>query len=98
MPVLEQIATCNSILIAGMGGGFDVFCGLPIVLELEQLGYDVHLASLSFSDIAGLNDGEALTDTLVGVNVDVEGIFDYFPEYFLSQWLFEERNEDVTIW
>jgi hypothetical protein len=98
LPILDQIKNCKSILIAGMGGGFDVFCGLPIFLELEQLGYDVHLASLSFSDIAGLNDGEALTDTLVGVNVDLEGVFDYFPEYFLSQWLFEERNEDVTIW
>jgi hypothetical protein len=84
--------------MAGMGGGFDVFCGLPIFLELEQLGYNVHLASLSFSDIAGLNDGEQLTDTLVGVTGDIEGIFDYFPEYYLAQWFYDERNEEVTIW
>jgi hypothetical protein len=81
-----------------MGGGFDVFCGLPIFFELEQLGFDVHLANLSFSDIAGLNDGEELSDTLVGVTSDIEGIFDYFPEYHLSQWFYDERNEDVTIW
>src|SRR5579859_3409629 len=98
LPILDYLAPCKHILIAGMGGGFDVFCGLPIYLELEQLGYDVHLANLSFSDIAGLNDGEELADTLVGVNVEIEGVFDYFPEYYLAQWFYEERNEEITIW
>ena len=98
LPILDQLAGCEHVLIAGMGGGFDVFCGLPIFLELEQLGYDTHLASLSFSDIAGLNDGEELTDTLLGVTYDIEGLFDYFPEYYLSQWFYDERNEEVTIW
>jgi hypothetical protein len=96
--ILDQLAGCESILIAGMGGGFDVFCGLPIFFELEQLGCDVHLANLSFSDIAGLSDGEELTDTLVGVTSEIEGVFDYFLEYYLSQWFFNERNEDITIW
>ncbi len=129
LPVLDLFASCRSILVAGMGGGFDVLCGLPIFLELEQLGYDVHLANLSFSDIADLTDGEALTDTLVGVSADLDEVTDYysvsmnlmgwiddyrpreaksfirirlteyyFPEYFLAQWLFDERNDDVTIW
>jgi len=98
LPVLDLLAPCRSILVAGMGGGFDVLCGLPIFLELEQLGYDVHLANLSFSDIAGLTDGEALTDTLVGVSADLDEVTDYFPEYFLAQWLFDERNDEVTVW
>src|SRR5258708_4833171 len=98
LPILDQLAGSKHILIAGMGGGFDIFCGLPIFWELEQLGCDVHLANLSFSDIAGLNDGEELTDTLVGVNADIEGLFDYFPEYYLAQWFDDERNEDMTIW
>jgi hypothetical protein len=98
LPILDSLSTSRSILIAGMGGGFDVLCGLPIFLELEQLGYDVHLANLSFSDIAGLTDGEALSDTLVGVTTDIQGIFDYFPEYFLAEWFYGERNEEVTIW
>jgi hypothetical protein len=98
LPIIEQLNGRKSILIAGMGGGFDVFCGLPIFLELERLGFDVHLASLSFSDIGGLSDGEELTDTLVGVTSDIEGLFDYFPEFYLAQWFYEERNEDVTLW
>lgn len=97
LPILDQLKNCESILIAGMGGGFDVLAGLPIFLELEDLGFNVHLASFSFSNIAGLNDGEELTDTLVGVTYDIEDIFDYFPEYYLSQWFYDERNEEVTI-
>src|SRR5579859_4361972 len=98
LPVVDLLASCRSILIAGMGGGFDVLCGLPIFLELEQLGHDVHLANLSFSSIAELTDGEALTDTLVGVSADLDEVTDYFPEYYLAQWLFDERNDEVTIW
>jgi hypothetical protein len=98
LPIIDQLGGCKTILIAGMGGGFDVFCGLPIFLELERLGFDVHLASLSFSDIGALNEGEELTDTLVGVTTDIEGAFDYFPEFYLGQWFYDERNEDVTIW
>ena len=90
-----QLEGSQSILIAGMGGGFDVYAGLPLYLELEQRGFDVHLANLSFSD---LDDGEELTDTLVGVSADVEGVFDYFPEYYLAQWFLDELNDFVTIW
>lgn len=98
LPILHELSTCKSILIAGAGGGFDVFSGLPIYFELERRGLNVHLANLSFSDIAGLNDGEQLTDTLVGVSADLEIFTDYFPEYYLSQWFLEERNEYLTIW
>jgi hypothetical protein len=98
IPVLEQLTRAKSVLIAGMGGGFDVFCGLPIYFELERLGCDVHLANLSFSDVTTFSDGEGLTDTLVGVTADSEEIFDYFPEYYLSQWFYNERNDDITIW
>ncbi|SRR5258708_4164025 len=98
LPILDAVKHAKNILIAGMGGGFDVLCGLPIFLELERLGHNVHLANFSFSDIAGLTEGEILTDTLVGVNTDIEEFADYFPEYYLAQWFFDERNEDVTIW
>jgi hypothetical protein len=98
LPIVEQLVQRQNILIAGMGGGFDVFCGLPLYFELEALGKDVHLANLSFSDIAGLNDGEELTDTLVGITEDLDGDFGYFPEFYLAQWFYEERGEEVPIW
>lgn len=98
IPIIDQIPEDSSILIAGAGGGYDVFSGLPLFFELENLGYDVHLANFSFSDIVGLYEGEQLSDTLVGVSIDVENIDDYFPEYFLSEWFYNERNDFVSIW
>lgn len=98
LPIIEQLADCENILIAGMGGGFDVFCGLPIYFELEKLEKDVHLANLSFSDITEVFNGEELTDTLIGITVDAEGDADYFPEFYLAEWFYSERNEDVVIW
>lgn len=98
IPILDRIPDDASILISGAGGGYDVFSGLPLFFELEKLGYDVHLANFSFSDIAELYEGEQLSDTLVGVSVDVENIDDYFPEYYLSEWFYNQRNDFVSIW
>jgi hypothetical protein len=81
-----------------MGGGYDVFCGLPIYFELRQRGYNVHLANYSFSDIRPLKAGIRLTETLVGVTAAIEGRFMYFPELYLAQWFREKLGEDVTIW
>src|SRR5215213_9754771 len=36
LPIIDQVSNCKSILIAGMGGGFDIFCGLPIYFELKD--------------------------------------------------------------
>jgi hypothetical protein len=106
LPILEQISDCKNLLIAGMGGGFDIFCGLPIYFELQCRGQQVHLANFSFSDIAGLKDGAIagfnsgvqLTDTLVGVTAETESINFYFPELYLAQWFKDKRRKDIIIW
>lgn len=102
LPILDQLKDSKNILIAGMGGGFDVFCGLPLYFELRDLGYNVHLANYSFSPVALLpqkNLGEILSETLVGVHADItERYFVYFPELFLSQWFRETQEQDVTVW
>jgi hypothetical protein len=33
LPLLDELGACENLLIAGMGGGFDVFCGLPLFPE-----------------------------------------------------------------
>lgn len=38
IPVFKQLSGCKHLLIAGMGGGFDIFCGLPIYFELQKRG------------------------------------------------------------
>lgn len=105
LPIFEQLSACKNLLIAGMGGGFDIFCGLPVYFDLKSRGINVHLANLSFSNIVNSNNKEALctqsiqlTDTLVGVTAETKSLNTYFPELYLAQWFKETRNEEVTIW
>ena len=97
LPTLTQLSNCKNILIAGMGGGFDVFCGLPIYFELKKHGINAHLANFSFSDIENVDFGTRLTKTLVGITPRPDRVFPYFPEFHLVNWFKEKRNEDITI-
>ncbi|MEY4751254.1 MAG: hypothetical protein RIQ60_3468 [Pseudomonadota bacterium] len=98
LPLLDRLQGARSVLIAGIGGGYDVFCGLPIYLELRRLGLQVHLANYGFSDIAGCAHGTRLSPTLVGVRADHEDIYPYFPEYYLARWLARSLGEDIPVW
>ena len=98
LPIFEQLASCRNLLIVGMGGGFDIFCALPIYYELRQRGQNVHLANLTFSDLFENPVGIHLTSSLVGITADYPGIFVYFPERALAQWLREAQGEEVIIW
>jgi len=101
LPIFDQLKDSKRILIAGMGGGFDIFCGLPLYFTLKDRGYEVHLANYSFSAIAYFaanGHGQALTSTLMGVDASIDDTFIYFPELYLSQWFRAQRGEDVTIW
>jgi hypothetical protein len=48
-PLLDQLQRAERVLIAGAGGGFDVFSGLPLFFALRDAGKAVFLANLSFS-------------------------------------------------
>lgn len=102
LPQLDALANCRNILIAGLGGGFDVFSGLPLYFEFQQRGLIVHLANYTFSDVSTIKKNETgvvhLTDTLVGVTADHTALRPYFPERYLAQWFREKRGEDVTVW
>jgi len=87
-----------TILVAGMGGGFDVFCGLPIYFELKRRGYTVHLANLSFSALKEYQDGDWLSSALVGVGAAEGEMSGYHPERFLARWFRESQGEEVTLW
>jgi len=97
-PGIERLAACENLLIAGMGGGFDIFCGLPIYAELRRRGCTVHLANLSFSQLAYLKNGVTLTEHVAGVTAESNTFALYFPELHLARWLQQERGESATIW
>lgn len=98
LPIFGQVSNCKNLLIAGMGGGFDIFCGLPIYFELKKHGINAHLANFSFSDIESMDFGTHLTKTLVGITPKLERPFPYFPEFHLVNWFKKKRNEELTIW
>jgi hypothetical protein len=98
LPILDHLTDSRSILITGIGGGFDLFCGLPLYFHLRKRGYQVHLANYSFSDIQSFTGGIRLTDTLVGVTADYQRLVVYFPELYLAQWFQTTRQEAIPIW
>ncbi len=79
LPSIDQLASCESLLIVGMGGGFDLFCGLPIYFEPRHRGEEASLASFSFSDIASLEDGIRVSPTLVSVDAGLTDFCPIFP-------------------
>jgi hypothetical protein len=81
-----------------MGGGFDLFCGLPIYFELQRRGQQPHLANFSFSNVVRHKSGVRLSETLVGVTADHKGPVVCFPEIHLARWFRERRNEETTLW
>ena len=98
IPIIDQLLECKNLLIAGMGGGFDIFCGLPLYFELKQRGLSPHLANFSFSDIENVRHGVRLSNTLVGITFDAQHIYPYFPEFYLAEWFKTHRHADLPIW
>ncbi len=98
LPFVRELEPARRVLLAGAGGGFDLFSGLPLYHALRNAGKEVVLANLSFSqlDLAG---GTRLSPALLAVNADSEvpRFINYFPEGYLCRW-FRQLGEEVTIY
>lgn len=86
LPLFARLAPARSVLLAGAGGGFDVFAGLPLYFALHARGVRVHLANLSFSKLDRA-EGPRLAPAVVEVGPETSGSVRYFPERYLCQWL-----------
>jgi hypothetical protein len=96
-PLLSALGDARRILIAGAGGGFDIYSGLPIYLALRSAQKEVHLANLSFSRFDP-GFGQRTSDVLIRVDADCsveEGR--YFPEVYLSRFL-REQGIKTPVW
>jgi hypothetical protein len=67
------------VLVAGAGGGFDVYVGLPIYERLRSMGKTVFLSNLSFAQLRATTALE-LHSALFEVNLNTKGEEPYFPE------------------
>jgi hypothetical protein len=95
LPFFQQLNDSRRILIAGAGGGFDVFSGLPLYFILRETGREAYLANLSFSSLIP-SVGRWLTPVCVEVTADSRGYTYYFPEEALCRW-FRNQGEEVSI-
>ncbi len=100
--VFNKIKDKQNILISGMGGGFDVYGGLPLYYYLKKLGKNVVLANYSFTNHSHFTDefelrnfGKFVTGTK---GVFPDSAIKYFPEGYLARWLNQEKEIDTSVW
>ncbi|MFI5797974.1 DUF1152 domain-containing protein [Streptomyces sp. NPDC051677] len=86
-PFFTRLREARRVLVAGAGGGFDVYAGLPLALALRSAGKEVHLANLSFADLYGLPTEVWQEPDVAAVRPDTRARGDYFPEHTLATWL-----------
>jgi len=94
-----QLPERSRVLVAGAGGGFDVYCALPVAFKLRELGHEVHLASYSFTNLGSVRDSDTGIKNLFCVtSKSVLESGDYFPELQLCRWWQEAFSEDKYVW
>lgn len=84
--LFAELQAAKRVLIAGAGGGFDVYAGLPLYAALRRRGHEVFLGNLSFTHLASVQ-GRRLTPACVEVEPETPGPEGYFPERSLARFL-----------
>lgn len=99
--VIMKLKKSKNVLILGVGGGFDIFSGLPIYFTLEKMGINLHLANFTNSNWENMNnyaDIIPMASSCVGVTGNIKQSSNNFPELFLASWFKEIKQKDVNIW
>ena len=86
LPLFDELRDAQTILLAGAGGGYDIFCGLPLFHALRSMGKTVHLANLSFSPLSSANEMWHAPHFLE-VTPETIAPATYFPELHLVRWM-----------
>ncbi len=99
LPFFDELSDAQTVLLAGAGGGFDVFSALPLYFGLKNAGKTVYLANLSFSFLPPpqATKEERLSPSVLKVTADTPLFGDYFPELFLARW-FREQGMETPIY
>lgn len=98
----DTLSKCDKILIAGCGGGFDIFQGIPLFSHLKSLGKELHLANLTFCGSQMLPNNllvDANNQSLyrIPANCGLEKM-QYCPEAYLAQFLHEKCGLDQPVY
>jgi hypothetical protein len=98
LPFFAELRPAQRVLLAGAGGGYDVFCGLPLYFALRRAGKAAFLANLSFSPLHRTGC-RRLSPILYEATADAHPAFfiNYFPEGYLARW-FRQAGEETSIY
>jgi hypothetical protein len=91
IPFLQRLDAARHVLIAGVGGGFDVYAGMPIATYLRVRGCSIVFANLSFSSLWDCG-GERLDPNTWLIDANAKEL-PYFPEKWLAEWLLRRSFE-----
>ncbi|KAH3743884.1 cell surface glycoprotein [Pelomyxa schiedti] len=99
LPFLDALEGCNNILIAGCGGGFDMFSGIPLYFALKAQHRNVHLANLSFSKLPAGNSEVIgkICWRITTSSVQPHALPDYAPEYHFLKFM-QARGEELCVY
>jgi hypothetical protein len=92
----KNIESSRIVLIAGVGGGFDIASGMPLYRYLYDLGKEVVLANFSFTDLVATGS-VMMSQGLYPITEDSNDL-PYFPEKLIVQWIKKESNETVNMY
>ena len=96
-PLIDALNTAKRVLLAGAGGGFDVYSALPLYFALETEGKDVSLANLSFASLPR-DEASRVSPACVRVTADTPHSQAYFPELHLSSWFRHRHGQEVPVY
>jgi hypothetical protein len=93
----KALEASQRVLVAGAGGGFDVYAGLPIYERLRSMGKVVFFANLSFTQLRATTAVE-LHPALFEININTRGEEGYFPERSLVRFLSQRGQEIPSVY
>ncbi len=97
IPIFEELKESKSILLAGAGGGFDIFSGIPLYFNLKNQGKKVVLANFSFTLLFETSSEKVFPYCykIRSGDSDLSGR-NYFPEKYLKLWFgLQGENPDL---
>lgn len=102
----DELESCQNVLIAGCGGGYDIFQGIPLFAHLRAKGINTHLASFTFMAVQSesfnmekLSIPNFPNDFVWKVMPNTENSSrGYFPEAHLAQFLNDKGYGEVPVW
>ena len=94
IPFFQELEDSQTILLAGAGGGFDIYAGIPLYFSLVSQGKKVIIANFSFTWLSETTANQVYPYCYhIKIGDGVYSNRNYFPEKYLKLWLAQQGHE-----